>query len=250
MRGRHRLPNIARCVLAVGALAAAGCRAPSPGAEAASDSSFGPLSGLKAPASLNPMQWGADSDEPRRGAPDRIIATWINTVRHTPGEPAERGFGGRLYFYDRGPDPIAIDGRLVVYAFDESGRQPTDHKPTRRFVFPAEEFAKHLSKSEIGPSYSVWLPWGSVDGASTNISLIARFEPAGGGGLVVSDQATQRLPGRDIGGPPGQAPMIAATATPGVQQAAYEPQAPVSGAAPTPESAKRRLTTTTISLPR
>lgn len=206
--------------------------------------------------SLNPLDWGAEKDKPREGEPSRIVATWTDTVRHAPGEPAERGFGGRLYFYDRGADPIAVDGRLVVYAFDESGREPTDHKPTRRYVFPAEQFGNHLSQSEIGASYSVWLPWGGVGGPSTDISLIARFEPAGGGGLVVSDQATQRLPGRDVGAPPGEGVMIAGKPAPPVQQAGFQSPPPRAGqpaasaTAEAPPAPKRRLTTTTINLSR
>ena len=199
----------------------------------------------------NPLEWGAKSDEPRTGEPDRLVATWADTVRQTPGEPAERGFGGRVYFYDKGADPIAVDGRLVVYAFDESDRLPTDHRPTRRFVFPADQLPKNMSVSEIGPSYSVWLPWGTVDAPSTHVSLIARFEPVRGGGLVVSDQARQRLPGNGLA---PVSPTMIADSTKGtkVQQAGFDEQ---SGGNPSAapgkeEEPRKRLTTTTIKLNR
>lgn len=204
----------------------------------------------------NPLEWGAKSDEPRTGEPDRIVVTWSDTIKQTPGAPAERGFGGRIYFYDRATDPIAVEGRLVVYAFDESDRAATDHRPTKRYVFPVDQLPRQMSVSEIGPSYSVWLPWGTVDAPSTHVSLIARFEPIRGGGLVVSDQTRQRLPGNGLA--PVESTMIAESPKgTTVQQAGFEER---SGAKPIAEQAKteavnegeprKRLTTTTIKLNR
>jgi hypothetical protein len=51
------------------------------------------------------------------------------------GEAPQRGFGGRLAFYDHDSEKsLLVDGELVVYAFDETNRDPTDNKPTRRYV--------------------------------------------------------------------------------------------------------------------
>lgn len=149
-------------------------------------------------AKLIDVPSGIPWDKERRttGVPTRVVASWTDAVRRSPGEPAERGFGGRLYFYDRDPKkPVAVDGTLVVYAFDETDRLPTDNKPTRRYVFPAETFKLHESKSEFGVSYSVWLPWDEAGGPQTDVSLIARFDPANGSTMAVSDQARERLPG-------------------------------------------------------
>jgi hypothetical protein len=220
----------------------AGCRSSSPTTTALNDNPW------KMP---NPLEWGAKSDEPRTGEPERIVATWADTVRQAPGEPSERGFGGRIYFYDKGADPIAVDGRLVVYAFDETDRAPTDHRPTKRFVFPADQLPKNMSISEMGPSYSFWLPWGTVDAPSTHVSLIARFEPVRGGGLLVSDQSRQRLPGNGLS---AVGPTMIAESTKGttVRQAGFEQQsAAAPAAAPAPkEEPRARLSTTTIKLNR
>lgn len=204
----------------------------------------------------NPLEWGAESGEPRSGTPQRLVATWSDTIRQRIGEPAERGFGGRLYFYDGAVDPITVDGRLVIYAFDELNRNPTDHKPTRRYIFPTEQLTKHMSESEIGPSYSVWLPWGGVEGAPTHVSLIARFEPSEGGGLVVSEQARQRLPGRGIAAPDSGVEVIAnQPSTEGVRQTAFEtPVAAKVEATPLrtgeTKAPRKKLSTTTIRLSR
>lgn len=137
----------------------------------------------------------ADDEQAQVVAPDRVVGTWSEAVLHQNGK-GTRGFGGRLYFYDRSSaDPVRVNGQLVVYAFEEDNRTATDHQPSKRYVFPPEQFAKHESDSEIGTSYSVWLPWDAAGGQQTEVSLIARFEPSQGGGLVVSDQTRHRLPG-------------------------------------------------------
>ena len=139
--------------------------------------------------------------------PTKIAAVWTDAVLHQAGKPATRGFGGRLMFY--GPDgntPIKVDGTLVVYAFDEEGRSPTDVKPDRKYVFPPEQFARHYSKSKLGHSYSVWIPWDEVGGPRKEISLITRFIPKNGGTAVVSAPSRQILPGL----PTAEAPAYSA----------------------------------------
>jgi hypothetical protein len=98
-------------------------------------------------------------------------------------------------FYDAEDDkPILVDGQLVVYAFDEAGRAPTDNKPTRRYVFPPDQVARHMSENDMGASYSFWLPWDEAGGPKAEISLICRFEPKGGA-VVTGEQTRHILPG-------------------------------------------------------
>ncbi len=138
--------------------------------------------------------WG-DSDATREGTPVRVVGTWTDTVLHQSGQTPQRGFGGRLVFYGRDDTkPILVDGQLVVYAFDESRREPTDNKPTRRYVFPPDQMPLHMSKSELGASYSFWLPWDEAGGPKTEVSLICRFEPKDGA-VITSEQTRNVLPG-------------------------------------------------------
>ncbi len=136
-----------------------------------------------------------DKDKPQEGMPVRIVGTWTDTVMTQAGQKPQRGFGGRLLFYEKeGKKPILVDGQLVVYAFDETNRQPTDNKPTRRYVFPADQMAIHMSKCDMGASYSFWLPWDEAGGPKTEVGLICRFEPKGGA-VVTSEQTKHLLPG-------------------------------------------------------
>jgi hypothetical protein len=151
----------------------------------------------KSPAKIFSLDssWPWKDDEPQVEVPTRVVGMWTDTVLNKAGEKPQRGFGGRLMFYGQDPNkPVIVDGELVVYAFDETGREPTDNKPTRRYVFPADQISLHHSKSPVGPSYSFWLPWDEAGGPRTEISLICRFQPKGGA-VVVSEQTRHLLPG-------------------------------------------------------
>ena len=132
-------------------------------------------------------------EEPQ--TPDKVVAMWTNTVLSHPDGPATRGFGGRLMFYrEPSPKPVLVDGTLIVYGFDETRRKPDDPRPDRKYVFTPEQFAHHYSKSDIGHSYSVWLPWDDADGPPRKVSLIVRFIPREGP-LLLGEQSTHLLPG-------------------------------------------------------
>jgi hypothetical protein len=250
-----RRQSILTCLALVAAMSfATGCAAPWKKKEGQS---------LKVLSMSSSWPWADDETLPR--TPARFVDSWTDTVLHQAGKKAQRGFGGRMIFYAKeGEKPILVDGQLVVYAFDESNRLPTDQKPTRRYVFPAEQVAIHMSKSEIGPSYSFWLPWDEEGGPQTEVSLIARFQPKDGP-VVVGEQTKHLLPGAQT--PPdvaaaGQPPRlpdgvpyrparitlaeakepINGPSSP-VQQASYDSQAPELPAS------QRRMTTTSISLP-
>lgn len=141
-----------------------------------------------------PLPFKSDSDEPQ--PPSRVLAVWVDTIRYTQGEAPTRGFGGRLTFYTNGEEePVKVDGDVVVYAFDEDGRKRSDPRPTRKYIFRADQLESHYSKSKIGHSYSFFIPWDKVGGVRKEISLIVRFQPKLGA-PVASEQARQILPGK------------------------------------------------------
>lgn len=142
------------------------------------------------------MPWSKDKKKNvEQQLPDRILTIWSDTVLHQPGEPGIRGFGGRIYFYhDDKDDPIEVDGGLMVYAFDAEDFDPSNPAPLKRFVFTPDQFESHHSKTSMGHSYSVWLPWDKVGGPNRSISLVTRFEGRHGG-VVISDSVNKMLPG-------------------------------------------------------
>jgi hypothetical protein len=153
----------------------------------------GPWSKGWKPKDMLHAPWSHDDDQVE--TPRRIVSTWTDTVLHQTGKTPQRGFGGRLIFYGIDNEkPVLVEGELVIYAFDESNREATNNKPTRRYVFPVDQMARRMSKNELGPSYSFWLPWDEAGGSQTDISLIARFQPTDGP-IVIGEQTRHLLPG-------------------------------------------------------
>lgn len=133
--------------------------------------------------------------EPEPVIPESVLPIWSDTVLHQPGKPGVRGFGGRVYFYaEEGGDPVKVDGSLTVYVFDGDQHDAMSAEPLRKFVITADQLASHHSKSELGDSYSVWIPWDKVGGPSESLSLIARFDGRNGG-TAISDASSKLLPG-------------------------------------------------------
>ena len=127
--------------------------------------------------------------------PARTVAVWSDTVLHQPNSPGVRGFGGRIMFYgDKNDDPIKIDGSLVVYAWDDTDEAKSRKIPDRKYVYTAAQLEKHYSRSKLGHSYSVWIPWETTDGPQKKITLIARFLGRTGG-EVTSKSSQVLLPG-------------------------------------------------------
>lgn len=113
--------------------------------------------------------------EPEFLTPRQIVPVWSDTVLHQPGEPATRGFGGRIMFYGEDKHKaIRVDGTLVVYAWDDS-KGSMERTPDRKYVFPSDKLQTHYSQSRLGHSYSFWVPWDAAGGPLQHLTLISRF---------------------------------------------------------------------------
>lgn len=131
------------------------------------------------------LPWDSDLAESRKrdAQATRVVAIWTHDVLSTPGKGATQGFGGRLYFYNHEQDSLEVDGQVVIYAFDDTGKaaqNQSNRQPTRKFVFRADQLQSHLSDSELGPSYSFWIPWQPLGGEEKQISLVPIFIPSEG----------------------------------------------------------------------
>jgi hypothetical protein len=132
--------------------------------------------------------------------PVRMVAIWSPTTISAPGKGVTRGLGGRLYFYNDEGEAIPVEGQLIVYAYDDSNRkQNVSHvnttggvdEPDRKFAFTSEQFSGHFSPTDLGASYSVWIPWGPLDGPPAKVSVVPVFTSSGGN--VVMAQASRNL---------------------------------------------------------
>jgi hypothetical protein len=188
--------------------------------------------------------WSADQDAPKKSeykSPAKMVAVWTDSVYYSAGGVPTRGFGGRLYFYDEKGQAIPVEGKLAVYGYDDTGLEgsppPPNRPPERRFAFTAEQFTKHYSKTDLGASYSVWVPWDTAGGPQRHITLLPVFTTLDGK-VTVGQQTANILPG-----PTNE--ILPADTTP---QPYYEGAA-VSYQEAENQSAKQ-MTTKTINVPR
>ena len=135
--------------------------------------------------------------------PTSLAAIWSPDVLVTSGQGSTRGFGGRIYFYNERSQAIPVDGDLIVHGYEAVGnaqeRQQASLKRTADKVmkFSGEELKTHFSPSQLGASYSVWIPWEDADGVRKEITLIPSFKSKDGK-VVQGSSAKLYLPGTEI----------------------------------------------------
>lgn len=152
------------------------------------------------------LPWNRDD---KVQVPTKVIPFWSEGVLNQPDAVGTRGLGGRLLFYGKDPKKtIKVRGTLVVYVFDEAGRNPDNVAPDRKYVYKPDDFEKTHAKNEVGHSYNIWVPWDEVGGPQKELSLIVRFT-AETGELVVSEQQKQRLTGSNSGTQPVNGTQLA-----------------------------------------
>jgi hypothetical protein len=166
------------------------------------------------------LRWpGAKTEQPLAA---RMTVTWKNDIQKKSGKNMLRGFEGKVQFFaadppklsgkdsaktpESKPKSIPAEGMLTVYAFEESPDGKEGAGPSKKYVFPAKELRRVHRDGPEGHEYDIWLAWDKVGGNERHIRLLARFDPAGGGQVVMSDNSREVLPGMTIQYASGQSP--------------------------------------------
>jgi len=140
------------------------------------------------------MPW-SKKDKPPEPYPNpaKMAATWSPDTLVQAGRTPTRGFGGRLFFYDEKIRTVPVEGELTVHAFAENPDGSVGE--VKRYHFTPEQFTQHFSQSDLGASYSIWIPWDAVGGEQMRVSLVPSFKAASGR-VVQGETALVGLPGR------------------------------------------------------
>ena len=153
-----------------------------------------------APLATEKITWDwaklTELQPPKPKTPDYMVDIWTDTVLTQPGQPAIRGLGGRILFYQNSHEkPVAVDGTLTVYVFEEQEEGNFDTKPACKYVFLPEHLSRYYSRSALGHSYSIWIPLDEAGSPRREVMLLARFEDARSGKVIVSKPVRKSLPG-------------------------------------------------------
>jgi len=147
-----------------------------------------------------PKFWPTSSKAPPKlkeskyPTPAKIAVIWSPAVLNRTGQHSTRGFGGRIYFYSSKNEPVPVEGQLVVYAYNDAVAGGENRAADRKFAFTPEQFTQHYAPTELGASYSVWIPWDAIGGPQAQVSLIPIFTSATGQ-LIIGESSHNLLPG-------------------------------------------------------
>jgi hypothetical protein len=207
--------------------------------------------------------------ESKYSVPARLAILWSPAVLNQAGQVPTRGFGGRVYFYDSKNQPIAVEGQLVVYAYNNDKPNLDSKVPDRKFAYTPEQFTNHYTPTELGASYSIWIPWDAAGQPQAEISLVPIFTSSSGA-LVMGQPSRNLLPGPTT--PPSSSNIVNCTLPPveirqsaltgdpsrrdlGIQQASFQQQLAENQASPSavpgqPQTTEQGgLSTMSITLP-
>jgi hypothetical protein len=184
--------------------------------------------------------------ESQYSTPVKLAAVWTPAVLNQAGMAPTRGFGGRLYFYDANNRPVAVEGQLVVYAYNDSKPGADGRTPDAKYAFTPEQFTTHYTPTELGASYSIWIPWDHVGAPRMEVTLVPIFTAASG--QLVMGQSSHNLlagPGAPLNQPEpvrrSELPLAEMRRDPGVQPAAFQGNS-VAGSARQPSPGVEMLT--------
>lgn len=133
-------------------------------------------------------------------APSSLAVIWSPDVLAVQGQESVRGFGGRVFFYNDRLQAVPVEGDLVIHGYDQSKTNRGSDSSTaadKTFNFSAEQLTTHFSPSELGASYSIWVPWDQAGGLRQPVSLVATFKSVDGK-ITQGTPAKLFLPGKTV----------------------------------------------------
>ena len=151
------------------------------------------------PASMPRMPWAAEKEEMEfataREPAAEIVCVWQPARGKGLNGVPTRGVGGQLMFFTRSKaEPVAVEGDVRIYLFDNQGTVQEQAQPIHQFDFPAEQWSSYLAMGNLGPSYNVFIPYTRGGHKQVECTLQVLFKPQDGP-AVYSDLASMTLPG-------------------------------------------------------
>ncbi len=135
---------------------------------------------------------------PKASASDpvvQVLCLWQQAEGRDPEGYPCKGFSGQILFLsNKAATPVQCDGDVRIYLFDDQGDTEAQAKPLRQFDFDAGSWDVHLTKTSLGPTYSVFVPYVRRGVKDANCALRIRLKPKTGP-VVFSDLSNMPLNG-------------------------------------------------------
>ncbi len=135
---------------------------------------------------------------PKASAADpvvQVLCLWQQAEGRDPEGYPCKGFSGQILFLsNKAATPVQCEGDVRIYLFDDQGDAEAQAKPLRQFDFDAGSWDVHLTKTSLGPTYSVFVPYVRRGVKDANCALRVRLKPKTGP-VVFSDLSNMPLNG-------------------------------------------------------
>ena len=106
-----------------------------------------------------------------------------------------RGFSGQLFFFpQQGEVPVAVQGDLKIYVFDDVGSAEEQARPIHQVDLNGYEMNARLGDTQFGPSYTVFVPYTRRGHHEANCALRVKLTRPDGSALY-SEMTQVRLAG-------------------------------------------------------
>lgn len=127
----------------------------------------------------------------------QILCMWEPSEGRDPNGAPSRGFAGQILFLgNRGGTPVAVDGDVSVYVFDDVGSDEEQTRPVHQFNFDAGAWNQHMKVGTLGPAYHCFIPYTRPGGFQANCTLRLKYAPKSGAAGMTSDASHIALKGK------------------------------------------------------
>lgn len=153
-------------------------------------------SGCATPGILSLARWKHSFPKANRKNPAvRALCLWQPGEGRGLDDMPTRGFTGQIYFFARnGASPVVVNGDLRIFVFDDQGTDEEQSKPFHQFDFKGKAWQNFLTDSQIGPGYSLFIPYTRKGHHHAQCAIQVRLI-ADGGPTIYSDMVHITLSG-------------------------------------------------------
>ncbi len=125
----------------------------------------------------------------------RCLCLWEPSEGTGVDNMPARGVSGQIFFFTRGgASAVEVDGDVRIFLFDDQGSAEAQAQPIHQFDFLAGSWKAHLTSTQFGPAYQLFVPYSRKGRHHTELALRVRLTPSNGSPLY-SDIANVVLPG-------------------------------------------------------
>ncbi len=125
----------------------------------------------------------------------RCVCLWQEAKGQAETGEITRGFAGQVYFFTADDQSsVGVEGDVHVFLFDDHGSPDQQARPISESGFANVEWQAMRRDSQLGPTYSLFVPYPRAGNLEANCALRLRLTQPDGSTLF-SEMTQVKLPG-------------------------------------------------------